>query len=230
MVSATVSAKPSATSCTGDTLSRRTASSPMPAGAPHAELGARGPHHPAAQFACQIDGFGDADERVRKQQATGGVLPAHQRLGRQHLAGAHVDLGQVVQHQRAAVDDALQMKLDVVAERALHRHVIGEHRDLVAAGALWRSAPPDRPCGADPRWCHGPGSPSATPTLTVRVSISPSMATRSRSAFWRVAGKFLGVDRRPSSVAGTTTNSSPPRRAIRQRRRSSRADVRRTPG
>ena len=30
-------------------------------------------------------------------------------------------------------------------------------------------------------WCHGPGTPSATPMLTVRVSISPSMATRSRS-------------------------------------------------
>ena len=97
----------------------------------HADL-----HHPAAQFACQIHGFGDSDERIRQQQAAGGVLPAHQGLGGQHLAGAHVDLRQVVQHQRAAVDDALQMKLDVVAERAPHRHVVGEHRDLVAAGAL----------------------------------------------------------------------------------------------
>ncbi len=64
------------------------------------------------------------------------MLPAHQRLGGQDLAGAHVDLGQVVQQQRAVFDHALQMKLDVVAELAFQRHVVGEHRDLVAAGVL----------------------------------------------------------------------------------------------
>ena len=97
----------------------------------HADRITQRPNSPA-----RFDGFGDSDERIRQQQAAGGVLPTHQGLGGHHLAGAHVDLRQVVQHQRAAVDDALQMKLDVVAEGAPHRHVIGEHRDLVAAGAL----------------------------------------------------------------------------------------------
>ena len=62
--------------------------------------------------------------------------PAHQRLGRHDGAGPQVDLGQVVQQQRFAVDVALQMQLDVVAERAFERHVIGGQRDLVAAPAL----------------------------------------------------------------------------------------------
>ena len=52
-----------------------------------------------------------------QQQPAGRVLPADQRFGGQDLAGAHVDLGQVVQEQRAALDDALQVQLDVVAER-----------------------------------------------------------------------------------------------------------------
>ena len=66
------------------------------------------------------------------------MLPAHQGLEGEDLAGAHVDLGQVVQNQGAVLDGALQMQLDVVAELALQRHVVGEHRDLVAARALGR--------------------------------------------------------------------------------------------
>ncbi len=58
------------------------------------------------------------DERVGEQQSPVRVLPAHQRLGRQYLSGAHVDFGQVVQDQRTGLDDALQMQLDVVAEFA----------------------------------------------------------------------------------------------------------------
>ena len=64
------------------------------------------------------------------------MLPADQRLGGQDLTGAHVDLGLVVQQQCATFDHALQMKLDVVAELTFQRHVVGEHRDLVAAGVL----------------------------------------------------------------------------------------------
>ena len=44
------------------------------------------------------------------------MLPADQRLDSQDLAGAHVDLGQIVQEQRAVLDFALQVQLDVVAE------------------------------------------------------------------------------------------------------------------
>ena len=97
---------------------------------------AAGAHHPSAQLACEVDGFGDADERVGGEQPARRVLPAHQRLEREDLAGAHVDLGQIVQDQGAVLDRALQMQLDVVAELALERHVVGEHRDLVSAAAL----------------------------------------------------------------------------------------------
>ena len=136
MMPATVSTKPSVTNCTGDTLMRSTASCPTPRDRHLRELGAGRAHHPAAQLACEVDRFGHADERVGREQAARRVLPAHQRLGGQDLAGAHVDLGQVVQDQGAVLDHALQMQLDVVAELALQRHVVGEHRDLVAAGAL----------------------------------------------------------------------------------------------
>ena len=107
------------------------------------------------------------------------MLQTNQRLGRQNLPGSHVDLGQVVKHQRASVDDVLEMKLDVVAKFTIQRHVVGERRDLVSAGTLGGQ--------------HGligttqqvevsrPGTPNATPMLAVRVSSSPSMATRSRS-------------------------------------------------
>ena len=64
------------------------------------------------------------------------MLPAHQRLGGQDLTSAHVDLGQVVQQKRSVFDHALQMKLDVVAKLAFQRHLVGEDRNLVAAGAL----------------------------------------------------------------------------------------------
>ena len=67
---------------------------------------------------------------------------------------------------------------------ALQRHVIGEHRDvlppeLLAVSTAW-SARRSRS-----EVVSLPGSPSATPMLTVRVSISPSMETRSRSALCR---------------------------------------------
>ena len=106
------------------------------AGPPLRELRACRSHHPAAQFPCEIYRFGHADERVGREQSAGGMLPAHQRLGGQDLTGAHVDLGLVVQQQCATFDHALQMKLDVVAELTFQRHVVGEHRDLVAAGVL----------------------------------------------------------------------------------------------
>ena len=63
--SATVSAKPSATSCTGDTLSRSTASCPMPRerhllNSVHAARITQRPNSPA-----RLIGFGDSDERIR---------------------------------------------------------------------------------------------------------------------------------------------------------------------
>ena len=59
-----------------------------------------------------------------------------------------------------------------------------------------------------------PGTPSATPMLTVRVSISPSMATRSHSVD---CSRYASASAVSASMgaAGTTTNSSPPSRAIR---------------
>ena len=59
-----------------------------------------------------------------------------------------------------------------------------------------------------------PGTPRATPMLTVRVSISPSIETRSRSVSCsRLARASASVA--DIGTSGTTTNSSPPRRAIR---------------
>ena len=111
---------------------------PHAVGSPSAELGAGAAHHPPAQLPGQIGRFGDPDERIRQQQPPDRVPPTHQRLSRHDGAGPQVDLGQVVQQQRFAIDIALQMQLDVVAEGALERHVVGGHRDLVAAPALGR--------------------------------------------------------------------------------------------
>ena len=212
MMPATVSTKPSVTNCTGETLSRSTASWPMPFDATCGTRRSR-PHHPAAQLACEVDGFGHPDERVGREQPAGRVLPAHQRLEREDLAGAHVDFGQVVQDQGAVLDRALQMQLDVVAELALQRHVVGEHRDLVAAAAL----------GASTAWSarrsrsevvSRPGTPSATPMLTVRVSISPSMDTRSRS---------VACSRLASASASSRVHRLRPGRRRTRRRRGGRS-------
>ena len=40
---------------------------------PAGELRARRAHHPATQFPCQVDGFGDGDERRGRYQPPGGV-------------------------------------------------------------------------------------------------------------------------------------------------------------
>ena len=116
---------------------RSTASSPTPraiatrANSAHAVRITQRPNSPARL----IDSATPMNESG-EQQAASRVLPPDQRLGGEYLAGAHVDLGQVVQDQRAVLDHALQMQFDVVAELALQRHVVGEHRDLVAAGVL----------------------------------------------------------------------------------------------
>ena len=83
------------------------------------------------------------------------MLPAHQRLERENLAGAHVDFGQIVQDEGAVLDRALQVQLDVVAKLALQRHVVGEHRDLVAARALGREEGLVGAAEQIATWCHG---------------------------------------------------------------------------
>ena len=66
------------------------------------------------------------------------MIPPHQCLGREHLAGSHVDLGKVLQEQRAVLDDVLQVQFDVIAIVRPQRHLVGEHGDLIAAGPLRR--------------------------------------------------------------------------------------------
>ena len=58
-----------------------------------------------------------------------------------------------------------------------------------------------------------PGTPCATPILTVRVNDSPSIATRSRNRVSSPSAtcSAASTERGP---AGTTTNSSPPSRAM----------------
>ena len=63
--------------------------------------------------------------------------PTDERLGRDDGAAPQVDLGQIVEQQRLAVDVALKVEFNVVAKKPLEGNVIG-HRDLVAARALGR--------------------------------------------------------------------------------------------
>jgi hypothetical protein len=59
----------------------------------------RGVQHVVGEGADEPGPFGQGDEVVGRDQAAFGVLPAHQRLHPQHLAGVGVDLGLIVQHQ-----------------------------------------------------------------------------------------------------------------------------------
>ena len=64
--------------------------------------------------------------------------PTDERLGRDDGAAPQVDLGQIVEQQRLAVDVALKVEFNVVAEKPLEGNVIMGHRDLVTARALGR--------------------------------------------------------------------------------------------
>ena len=63
------------------------------------------------------------------------MSPTHQRLGGNDGARPQVDLGQVIEQQRVAVDVTLQVPFDVAAE-TLFQRVVACHCDVVAARAF----------------------------------------------------------------------------------------------
>ena len=81
-----------------------------PAGiGPGARLREGGVQDVAGERADQPGVLGERDELVGKDQAALGVLPAHQGLGADDLAGADADLGLVVQDELAAVQRPAQV-------------------------------------------------------------------------------------------------------------------------
>ena len=86
-----------------------------PYGVPGRELAAGLVEHPLADRDDQVGVLGDADERVRCEQAAGRVLPTDQRLEAEQLTG----VGQ--RHQRLVDEDELVV-LQPRAQLALHRH------------------------------------------------------------------------------------------------------------
>ena len=89
-----------------------------------------------------------------------------------------VDLGLVVQHDAPLSTPPCRFNSTSLRNVALQRHVVGGHRDLVAATAFGRQ---HRLVGAAQQVgvLSRPGMPTATPMLTVRVIVWPPIADRS---------------------------------------------------
>ena len=124
----------------GETLIRSTASRPTPRErqCPNCAQAERITRRPS--FPARLIDSTTPDERVGHQQPASWVLPTDERLGPEDLAGAHVELRQVMQYQRAviAVDVSFEVQFDVVADRVPFGHLRAERCDFGPAGALGR--------------------------------------------------------------------------------------------
>jgi len=102
---------------------------------PGLHLRQRAAYHPFAERDIQRAAFGVGQEVGRGQQALFRVLPAHQRLGADHPAVAHIDLGLVEQAQLALLQRLRQPPQPFLAETALA--VVLGVEDLVAVAAFF---------------------------------------------------------------------------------------------
>ena len=104
--------------------------------APAAHLGQGRGGHPFADFDGEIAVVDDRQELVRRHQAPLRRLPADQRLGADHPAAAHVDLGLVVEDEFAGRQGGAQAGELLAVGRASAVVVGIEENEAIAAGLL----------------------------------------------------------------------------------------------
>ena len=85
-------------------------------------LAAGGFQDPEAEIVDQPGLLGERDELLRRHQPPFRVMPAHQRLDADHLAGAQVDLRLIDQGELPLVDRAPELGLehDALERGAVH--------------------------------------------------------------------------------------------------------------
>ena len=120
-----------------------------------------------------------------------------------------------MQHQgsAAAIDGSFQLQFDVVADCVLFRHFRAESSDPIPPELFGRQQSPDRLGAVSPKRVSRPGSPTATPILTVRLTFSPSISTCLCRLRFCSAARRARHSRDVYRTVGTTTNSSPPKLA-----------------
>ncbi len=106
-----------------------------------AELVARRDHQRLGHFDDQAGGFGERNERGRRDQRAVGLAPAHQYLGSHDRAAAQVDQRLVERHELARFERALHLddRVGAAAQRDQDRQRNDQQRQHRAAGGRDRA-------------------------------------------------------------------------------------------
>ena len=175
---------------------------------------ARLAQHPAAERHDQPALLGERDELVRRDDAARRVLPAHERLDADELAGREVDDRLVVARQLAARRCRGAARPRARAARRSPRASSARRPRSGSCPRPWPGTSRGRRCAAGRRPARAGHGAAAMPMLAL-IETSWPRSERDLQRLEDALGTPIGDRLGPATSSSRMANSSPPRRATR---------------